>query len=87
MPYIRNQERIVLDDAILELGRKIETPGQLSYAITKLSLCLIEELGECYSTFALIDGVLDCTKQEFVRRVIEPYEEQKRLTNGDVYEE
>jgi hypothetical protein len=39
-----------------------------------------------YQTFNDALGALEGAKQEFYRRVVVPYEEQKRFENGDVYE-
>ncbi len=39
-----------------------------------------------YSKLAVITGVLENVKQEFYRRVGEPYEDKKIRENGDIRE-
>jgi len=46
----------------------------------------IVDNGMCYQTFNDIIGALEGCKQEFYRRMVAPYEEQKIQANGDVFE-
>ena len=39
-----------------------------------------------YTKIAMITGVLENIKQEFYRRIAEPYENQKIVQNGDIKE-
>lgn len=82
MPYIYLYHR-----ADLELKSKIEAQdvGQLNYQITRLLLKYLEMKGLRYDTLNDIVGVLECSKSEFYRRVVMPYEEYKRQENGDIY--
>lgn len=81
MPYIKQYERDVLS-----LGtRKPQTPGELNFMITKLVTEYLQRRGTNYSVLNEIVGVLECTKQEFYRRVVVPYEEEKIKLNGDVF--
>jgi len=60
--------------------------GELDY---KLTMCILDYLrhgGYCFSTMNEIVGVLDNVKHEFQRRVMDPYEDSKRVANGDVYD-
>ena len=41
--------------------------------------------GRSYATFNEVVGVLECAKQEFYRRVVAGYEQEKFVANGDVY--
>ncbi len=78
MPYIKPDERN-------EFAR--ETPvtiGQLNYAITMLCQDFIGSRPS-YSEYNEIVGVLECAKQEFYRRAMVPYEDEKIKENGDVY--
>ncbi len=84
MPYIKQEERLKLDEKIESLNTNIETEGQLNYVITRLCIRYLQKNGTCYKVLNIIDGVLDCAKQEFYRRFIAPYEDKKIKENGDV---
>lgn len=61
------------------------TPGELNFAITTLISGYVSRKGVTYTHFNDCLGALEGAKAEFYRRVIVPYEEAKRQTNGDVY--
>ena len=83
MPYIAQDAR-----EGIESGEVIDTPGQLNFLITTLCDEYLTQIGGCsYTNLNSIIGVLECVKQEFYRRVVVPYEEQKLKDNGDVYSE
>ena len=85
MPYILPNRQKVFDPFLNYLGPLVRTPGELNYCITKL-LVYLAGCGELsYTTFAEIHGVLDTVGKEFYRRVVVPYENDKRNENGDVY--
>jgi len=60
--------------------------GELNYAITALAVAYITAHGLGYATINEVIGALECAKQEFYARVAGPYEDKKRLQNGDVYD-
>lgn len=69
------------------------TAGELNYKITMTALEYLEMARRLrnqdkpsYSDFNEVIGALECAKLELYRRMIAPYEEQKRFENGDVYE-
>lgn len=85
MPYI-GPNRDHIDSAQLQdAGQRCNTPGDLDYAVTRLIESYRSFEGDSFTTFNTIIGVLDNAKDEFRRRVIQPYEDLKRLENGDVY--
>lgn len=85
MPYIIATERPQFDRLLHTLARRIaDNPGHLNYCITRLVDDLWTTRPE-YKTAALITGVLVNVKDEFTRRLVVPYEEGKRLDNGDVF--
>lgn len=62
--------------------------GELNYLVTQLLLEYLETKGLSYATCNDIVGALDNAKDEFKRRVQDPYEDTKIELNGDVgYEE
>ena len=91
MPYITQCKRAVLNPAIetiLSALRELECDdpandmgGNLNYAFTKI---LHQCYGERYAEMAQAVSVLEMAKLEFYRMKAAPYEEQKRLENGDV---
>ena len=86
MPYIKKDDRGVLDPFIEDLSRNmLAEPGQLNYVITKLLLKYLKACGLRYKSVNEIMGVLSCVTQEFYRRVVVPYENKKRDENGDVF--
>lgn len=77
MPYIPLADRA-------HSLREPLTPGELNYAIQELTLAYLRKWGLCYDTLNEVVGALTCAKDEFVRRVIVPYEEKACARNGDL---
>lgn len=88
MPYIHQQARNHLNeylDPLAEAIRQSDTfAGDLNYAISFI-LDRITNNRLNYATANACIGALECTKQEFYRRVVAPYEDSKVQQNGDVY--
>ncbi len=80
MPYIEQDRRSELQE-----GNEPLTPGELSYAITRLLLAYVGTLGTKYQTYNDVLGALEGAKLEFYRRRVAPYEDWKAHVNGDVY--
>lgn len=83
MPYITKYRKGELEHET----SLIESAGELNYEITKLLLEYLATHGKHYRVMNDIVGALECAKQEFVRRVVNPYEDEKCEANGDVYPE
>jgi hypothetical protein len=80
MPYIDDQRRKELN--LLPAPRNA---GELNYMLTKLvSQYVREKLS--YQRINDVVGALEGAKLEFVRRVVNPYEDNKIEENGDVYQ-
>lgn len=58
--------------------------GLFNYAITSLAVDLVG--APSYAKCSLIRGVMSDASAEFYRRVVAPYEDQKCVENGDVYD-
>lgn len=89
MPYIKKERRVELVD-FKRLGvdvksREIDDPGELNFVITTILCDYLNKYGLSYATINDIVGALECTKQEFYRRIAIPYEDEKKRENGDVY--
>jgi len=85
MSYIVSWQRVPIEERLLPLlGLPLQTAGEFNYVITRLvDTWLGTSLS--YHNIALITGVLENVKQELYRRLAIPYEDQKIVSNGDVY--
>lgn len=84
MPYIKDENRELIDMSIGDLTRCIGNKGDLNYAICQLVGRLILEDEISYLLMSeWIDGVHDA-ECELRRRLLESYENKKIKENGDV---
>jgi len=93
MPYIDKEKRDQLDPLIEELAKVLTqntlngpSQGDYNYVITKLIHNYIEDCGLRYIHLNNAVGILECAKAEFIRTVVSPYEDEKRISNGCVSE-
>ena len=82
MPYIKQERREEIDPTILNFCP--ENAGDLNYVVTVMIDNFINLRGETYKNFNAMIGALECCKQEYYRRIIAPYEDEKIEENGDV---
>ena len=82
MPYIKQKRRREINPTILNFCP--EDPGDLNYVVTVMIDNFINRQGETYENFNAMIGALECCKQEYYRRIIAPYEDEKIKENGDV---
>lgn len=87
MPYIPQAQRAALDVVAESAAREIKNAGQFNYLLTKLALVYTRLESPCYMTFNEVIGTLENVKQEYLRRIVAPYEDKKRNENGDVFNE
>ena len=89
MPYIKQVRREQLDKMIENLTNALAMSGEpindgdVNYVVTRV-------IDRCYNkpSYAIMArGImtLECAKQEFYRRVMAPYENNKIAESGDVY--
>lgn len=83
MPYIKPEQREFLE-SLLATDVFPRDAGELNYTITRILLRYLKQKGESYQNFNEIMGVLNSVTQEFYRRWVAPYEDQKIAENGDV---
>ncbi len=76
MPYVKDSERF---------DPWPSTPGQLSYTITMAYQHYLKRQSFNYFALATVAGVLILTLFEFVRRIVNDYEDLKIKENGDVF--
>ena len=87
MPYIKQEKRPLYKKEIEGLVRKLEAQplteqdGDLNYIVTSIMKTLYKPR---YFNYNRALGVLEAIKQEYYRRVVAPYEDEKIRENGDV---
>jgi len=82
MPYIDKLRAVDLD-----YGNEVpDNAGDMNYMITTLCDEYLQRKGLRYEHLNAIIGALECAKLEMYRRLAAPYENQKILENGDVYD-
>lgn len=86
MPYVDEGRRKHLDPHIKEVMIRLTGPGDLNYAISRMANHLVKRLGKSYLTLDSTRGAINDAAAEFYRRVVAPYEDEKRQVNGDVYD-
>ena len=83
MPYLEPERRAELD-----AGADARNVGELTYQITSV-VCEYREIRARdemhFADHAEIIAALECSKLEYYRRVVEPYENVKIVANGDVF--
>ena len=78
-PYIDTQSK---NDVYTSGAQNV---GQLTYVLTESCIEYVARKQESFQVYAEILGALEATKLELYRRLITPYEESKRLLNGDIF--
>jgi hypothetical protein len=58
--------------------------GHHNYIMFVLAVRMSNKLGIRYHTLQDIVGTFECCKAEFLRRVVDPYEDQAIAKNGDI---
>jgi hypothetical protein len=81
MPYIPD-----LDRANINFGGTPKTAGELNYSFTQKIISYLCAKGLNYQAINDVIGALEGAKLEFYRRIVAPYENQKIISNGDVYQ-
>ena len=96
MPYIIPDRRNSIVEHIYEedsfatvthsVGKHCENGGDLNYAITEIISAYMHKHGLRYQNISDVVGALEGAKQEFFRKVVNPYEKIKEQENGTIYE-
>lgn len=89
MPYIPQEERVTYDphlraiiDCLANLPEE-QLAGHLNYCISKICFTLFDRRRK-YVRSNTIKGALDSAKDEFTRRKVAPYEDEKMKSAGDI---
>lgn len=90
MPYIIQTDRTKFDPAIEEVVGVITNhgvsklkPGDINYVVSRIIWGAFDK-NPSYTFGNEMIGVLECIKQEFYRRKLAPYEDEKIKENGDL---
>lgn len=89
MPYIKKYCRSHIDrkiESVIEhLGKLDEETlaGEMNYCFSKIAWTLFEKKRK-YARINTINGVFISAQQEFARRKVGPYEDEKIQENGDL---
>ena len=84
MPYITKERKEQIGISVIfpeDCGS-----GDLNYALTMVIQQYMRTKGLKYQTINDCVGALSCASSEFMVRVGRWYEDDKRCTNGDVYD-
>lgn len=86
MPYVKQETRKTIDEVLRPVHERLYNEGDLNYAVTQLCLKYLRGT-RTYVGYNAVIGVLECAKQEFYRRAVAKYEDEKRgePERGDVY--
>ena len=93
MPYITKEHKEHIDQELDRLIFRLESidagEGDIAYTLTRIvDYFYGVTIGNRPSNFSIMSagiGVLDCVKEEFRRRRLNPYEDAKIKENGDVF--
>jgi hypothetical protein len=84
MPYIKQEDRSILDNIVKIFLCYGNDKGKLNYFLFKLCKEMAKSNGESYNFYKDYLGELECAKLEIYRRLIARYEDKKIKENGDV---
>lgn len=79
MPYIVPERRAAID-----AGEPPVTRGELTYVFCQEAIRYVKRHGQSFESQSDVAIALECSKLEFYRMVLGPYEDEKRLANGDL---
>ncbi len=90
MPYIKQANKLLLNDAINNINDIVlehgANSGIVNFIINQITSSILTNYGSHleYQTIQDIIGVFECAKLEFYRRVAARYEDRKINENGDI---
>ena len=84
MPYIDRYLRIKYDESIRKIVRELadsEKSGEITYVLFSVlsELCKLRGKELNYEYLNSLLGSIECAKSEYVKRILEPYEDQKLI--------
>jgi len=85
MPYIKIKDREKFNASLAQIGHRLKNKGELNYCVSILMNLYINIHGENYQNLSDAKGALIDAADEFTRRRINLYEDEKIKENGDIY--
>ena len=85
MPYIGQLRRDEIIGGEYLKGLAPKTAGELNFVLTSVVLQYLHQTKPSYQMYNDAIGALEAAKLELYRRKVVPYEDEKRVINGDVY--
>lgn len=87
MPYIEKEDRRRYDVIIDKLVKQLEDQpiGHINYVFSRIVWKLFNKI-KSYTFGNSLIGMLSCVAQEFYRRKLSKYEDEKIVENGDLPE-
>jgi uncharacterized protein DUF6899 len=88
MPYLTQDDRLKFNRLLIELGEQLQTSGELNYCIARLTMEFLKKIRGpqvTYHDLSRIHGVLQDVANEYYRKVMAPYEDNKEKENGEVF--
>ena len=84
-PSVRSRYDYLLNKIIdvLAEGEEESLAGEMNYCFSKIAWGLFEKRRK-YVRINTINGVFTSAQQEFARRKVAPYEDEKIQANGDI---
>jgi len=84
MPYIKaGPQKELLEQIADNVAGHIRSADSLNYFMSRILHQLAKE-SMSYKALNALVGAMECCKLEFVRMVLSPYEDKKRMENGPV---
>lgn len=84
MPYIKQEDRTEIKKLAEVMSLHINTPGDLTYAITLLMHLETLKKSQSYTNMSRIRASAQDSADEFYRVVMVKHEDKKRKENGSV---
>lgn len=81
MPYIKDQQRAVMDQIVDQMAHTVKANGDLNYIL--YAFCK-RHINPSYNDYKNYLGELNEAAEEIRRRMLAPYEDRKIMENGDV---
>lgn len=84
MPYIKQENRKKLEPFLREIGKFTFKKGDLTYCIYKLGIEYLRRHPKNYQNISDCIAAMNDSAAEFRRRMLDIYEDEKRIENGEI---
>jgi len=84
MPYINKEKRKGIEGTLELIASNLVEKGELTYCIYKLGLEYFKNRTKNYQNISETISAMSDATNEFRRRILDPYEDEKIKENGDI---